>query len=208
MSRTIANTTIDERRVTAITDKIPSNPDRVLDVGCVRHNRARRAYGNLHAQLHVDYPDSDIVGIDIDSPETKRMQSPGYDIREVDAEEMYLEGEFDAIVCGEVLEHLARPGAFLRRAAKHLSKDGRIIVSTPNPSCITYFARHAVGNWTSPDHTCWIDPKQLETLVGRSADWLSVSEYEYLKPEGTVSNVLYEMGREQIGAGTYVAVIA
>lgn len=208
MSYTIATTAFDRRRIDAITDRIPADAGRVLDVGCVRHDRSRRAYGNLHAQLHVDFPDAEIVGIDIEGPETRRMQSPGYDVREVDAEQMRLEGEFDAIVAGEVLEHMAQPGAFVRRAADHLADGGRLIVSTPNPAALTYFAQHVAGNWTSDAHTCWIDPQQLGTIVARSAPSLSVRSTEYLQPPGPVSKALYRLGRPHIGAGTYVAVVA
>lgn len=204
---TIATTAFDERRIEAICDRIPDTADRILDVGCVRHDRSRRAYGNLHAHLYSAFPDAEVVGLDMPGEETQRMQSPGYDIREGDACEMYLDGRFGVIVAGEVIEHMHSPGAFFARANEHLTQDGRIIVSTPNPSALTYFARHAAGNWTSEDHTCWIDPQQLNTLVVRSTDNRAVVAHEYIRPPGPVSRVLYRIGREQIGAGTYVAVV-
>lgn len=207
MTQTIATTAFDKRRLTEITKYIPDDVRRILDVGCVRHSRSRRAYGNLHAQLYVDYPDAEIVGIDMPSEETKRMQSPGYDIRAIDAQEMYLEGEFDAIIAGEVIEHLPSPGTFFKRASDHLSENGRIVVSTPNPGGVTYFAQAAVDNWTSEDHTCWIDAQQLGTILERSGSGLSIQNIEYVEPPGVVSSALYSLGRERIGAGTYVAVI-
>lgn len=204
---TIANTEFDKRRIEAITDRVPSDADRILDVGCVRHDRSRRAYGNLHAHLYGAFPDAEVVGLDMPGEETQRMQSPGYDIREGDACQMYLDGRFDAIVAGEVIEHMHSPGRFFARAEEHLRDGGCVVVSTPNPTALPYVARHAVGNWTSDDHTCWIDPNQLGTLVERSTENLAVDEYEYLRPPGPVSKLLYRIGREQIGAGTYVAVV-
>jgi len=203
----IATTDFDRRRINAVVDEIPVYANRILDVGCVRHDRSRRAYGNLHAQLHVEYPAAEIVGIDIDSPETHRMQSPGYDIRCVDCQEMYLDGSFDAIVAGEVIEHLPNPGQFLKRAEEHLRPSGRIIVSTPNPAAISYLTTAAAGNWTSDDHTCWMDAQQLQTLVDRSTDDCTVASVDYLEPAGKVSKLVYKYGRERLGAGTYVAVI-
>lgn len=44
------------------------------------------------------------------------------------------EGEFDAIIAGELLEHLERPIDFLRACRQALSTSGRLILSTPNPN--------------------------------------------------------------------------
>jgi len=43
-----------------------------------------------------------------------------------------LEGPFDAIVYGDVLEHLADPLAALAAVNQHLSPGGRVVVSVPN----------------------------------------------------------------------------
>lgn len=43
-----------------------------------------------------------------------------------------LDGPFDAIVCGDILEHLSDPGRILAALTHHLAADGRIIISVPN----------------------------------------------------------------------------
>lgn len=43
-----------------------------------------------------------------------------------------LEGEFDAIVCGDVLEHLAAPVPALRALLAVLVPDGEVVLSVPN----------------------------------------------------------------------------
>jgi 2-polyprenyl-3-methyl-5-hydroxy-6-metoxy-1,4-benzoquinol methylase len=43
-----------------------------------------------------------------------------------------LDGDFDAIVCGDVLEHLADPAAVLRALVGALAGDGEVTVSVPN----------------------------------------------------------------------------
>lgn len=43
-----------------------------------------------------------------------------------------LTGSFDAMVYGDVLEHLASPELVLRDLNRHLKKDGMVIVSVPN----------------------------------------------------------------------------
>lgn len=40
---------------------------------------------------------------------------------------------FDTIICGELIEHLENPYAFLRDVRTLLSPGGRLIVTTPNP---------------------------------------------------------------------------
>jgi len=43
-----------------------------------------------------------------------------------------LQGQFDLITCMEVIEHVADPAAFVRALAKRLSRNGLLIMSTPN----------------------------------------------------------------------------
>jgi SAM-dependent methyltransferase len=40
---------------------------------------------------------------------------------------------FDTIICGELIEHLENPYQLLRDLKQLLAKDGRLLVSTPNP---------------------------------------------------------------------------
>ena len=41
-------------------------------------------------------------------------------------------GEFDAVVCIDGIEHIENPFAFIRECNRVLNRDGKIIVSTPN----------------------------------------------------------------------------
>jgi 2-polyprenyl-3-methyl-5-hydroxy-6-metoxy-1,4-benzoquinol methylase len=43
-----------------------------------------------------------------------------------------LGGEFDTVVCGDVLEHLVDPWSTLREISKVLAPGGRVIISLPN----------------------------------------------------------------------------
>jgi 2-polyprenyl-3-methyl-5-hydroxy-6-metoxy-1,4-benzoquinol methylase len=43
-----------------------------------------------------------------------------------------LDGTFDVIVCGDILEHLKEPSALLAGLNRCLAPDGRVIVSAPN----------------------------------------------------------------------------
>jgi SAM-dependent methyltransferase len=48
----------------------------------------------------------------------------------------FLPASFDVVVCLEVVEHLRNPNGFLERVGEVLTKDGVLIVSTPNRTII------------------------------------------------------------------------
>jgi 2-polyprenyl-3-methyl-5-hydroxy-6-metoxy-1,4-benzoquinol methylase len=72
----------------------------------------------------------------------------------------------DVIVCGEVLEHLASPGAFLKSLRAMYACP--LIVSVPN--AMSEVARmHMLAGWENVnfDHTCWFSWKTLSGLLGK-----------------------------------------
>ncbi len=46
--------------------------------------------------------------------------------------------QFDTIIAGEVIEHLASPISFITWCAQHLKKGGRLILTTPNATGLQY----------------------------------------------------------------------
>ncbi|HEY3020503.1 MAG TPA: methionine biosynthesis protein MetW [Solirubrobacteraceae bacterium] len=93
---------------------------RVLDVGC--------AAGHLAVAL-VEERGCSVVGLEIDPGAAATARARGFEVRERDAERDGLDAAgFDAVVFGDVLEHLREPAAVLRQAhAAPLA-----IVSLPN----------------------------------------------------------------------------
>ena len=51
--------------------------------------------------------------------------------------------KFDTIVAGEFIEHLENHSDFFRKCNTLLKKNGRLIISTPNP----YYYKTIIGNW-------------------------------------------------------------
>lgn len=172
----------DHKRIESLLARVPNDATRILDVGCVRHDADRRDRGNLHARLVKEYPQAEVVGIDLPGEETRRMQAEGYNVYQKNAETFEFDRLFDVIVAGELIEHLPNPGNFLSQAEKHLSHDGVILLSTPNPNHIRWDIYALAGKWTSAEHTCWISPYQLETLVERATKDLTVIETEWIPP--------------------------
>jgi 2-polyprenyl-3-methyl-5-hydroxy-6-metoxy-1,4-benzoquinol methylase len=142
--------------------------DKVLHAGCVNHETGDVTRDNwLHGRLQEKCPD--ILGIDIEEQEIKKMRQMGFKVRVADCEYLALGEKFDVIVAGELLEHLANPGRFLERAKEHLLFGGKLILSTPNVFC--YW--HAIsvllrGRPTiHPEHMAWYDEVTLRHLLER-----------------------------------------
>ncbi|WP_422931709.1 class I SAM-dependent methyltransferase [Singulisphaera sp. PoT] len=59
-----------------------------------------------------------------------------------------LQGPFDCVVCGDVLEHLRDPAGMLGRARGWLSPDGVLVASLPNARHHSVVNALLGGNWT------------------------------------------------------------
>ena len=57
-------------------------------------------------------------------------------------------GQFDAIVCGDILEHLRDPDRLLRQAKDWLKPDGTLVASIPNVRHHSVVRSVLEGNWT------------------------------------------------------------
>jgi O-antigen biosynthesis protein len=101
------------------------HPKRVLDVGCSTGFLAKRLRDR----------GATVVGLELDeraAAEARRYCEAVY-VGDVETMELPLEpGSFDAIVCGDFIEHLRDPQAFLVRIRPFLALEGTLVLSTPN----------------------------------------------------------------------------
>ncbi|MBF0135551.1 MAG: class I SAM-dependent methyltransferase [Magnetococcales bacterium] len=121
---------------------VPASAQNVLDVGC--------GAGLLGKELK-DRGISRVVGVEI-NPEAAQFARKYLDVVHAgDVTSMPLDfslGEFDAIVCADVLEHLVDPWALVLRLKPFLAPRGVLITSIPN---VRYFGMlHGLveGHWT------------------------------------------------------------
>ena len=100
----------------------------VLDIGI--------GYGSVLQIMEHDYGVSQLFGMD-PFPKSLELarQNTGADLRmgDIDDSEWPFEsGEFDAIACFDVIEHLVVPATFFVRARRYLRDGGLLLATTPN----------------------------------------------------------------------------
>lgn len=104
---------------------LADGPRDVLDVGC--------SSGYLAAPLAA--AGARVVGIELDPDAAEAARAYCSEVLVGDVEDMELPFEpasFDAVVCGDLVEHLRDPGAALARLRPLLRPGGRLVLSTPN----------------------------------------------------------------------------
>jgi 2-polyprenyl-3-methyl-5-hydroxy-6-metoxy-1,4-benzoquinol methylase len=117
----------DENNSHAVMLRMVGFNKRVLEAGC--------ASGHVSEQLHAQ--GCRIVGVEID-PDVVEPALPWLErviIGDFEGDSVWpqLEGEFfDAVLFGDVLEHLKDPLATLRESVAHLAPAGVVVISIPN----------------------------------------------------------------------------
>lgn len=184
---------------------------RVLDIGVAEHSvdyieRDTWKHGKINASAKY------CLGIDILEPLVDELKTRGFNVKCVDAtSEIDLNERFEVIYIGDVIEHVNNPVDLLSFAARHLTADGKILVSTPNPFSRKFFRRFKKANGAmliNLDHVFWITPTQALEIARRAG--VKLSAYHLIKkispmrrklkkitwkfepPEYTFPNYLYE----------------
>lgn len=127
---------------------------RLLDVGC------GSGYVCHYAMEHGAKA---AVGIDIVKP--KGLLDPSswrfmnYDLNAADWPTEFKGETFDLILAFDILEHLDSPYAFLQNLRSLMSKDGRLVLTTPNLMSWERYAR--------PDNWSGVRDEQHKTLFTR-----------------------------------------
>jgi 2-polyprenyl-3-methyl-5-hydroxy-6-metoxy-1,4-benzoquinol methylase len=142
----------------------------VLDIGVVSHSAL---YFDDPGWRHgrVREAAAQCVGIDILEPLVQELNQRGYDVRVVDATSDADLGErFEIVFIGDTVEHVDNPVALLRFAGRHLTPNGRILVTTPNAFSRKFmrrFRKHGTPI-VNLDHCGWFTPT-IALELGRRA---------------------------------------
>ena len=117
---------------------------RVLDVGCSSGYLARPLVDRGCV----------VVGIERDAAAAEMARAVCEDVLVADVETMELpfeDGSFDVVLCGDLVEHLREPEAFLARVRRVLAPGGRVVLSTPNVANWAMRLSLLVGRWQYKD---------------------------------------------------------
>lgn len=135
---------------------------KILDVGLYFPNHYLRLYCAKKAE---------IIGLDIVETDLPH----GYDnVVKADIGEMdkvFEEGTFDAILLGELIEHIEEPYKALKKCHKVLQKGGKLILTTPNPLSFPRIIFEFIGSkkyFYHKDHKYEFLPRWLIKMIETS----------------------------------------
>lgn len=149
-------------------NQLITNKD-VLDCGCVGAEiQSLSEYERSSHAIHQKYAGY-ILGVDVWREEIEKRKSMGINVQYANVETMELNRTFDAIIAGDLIEHLANPGLFLEKANKHLKMGGLLYICTPNPCSLNNLSRATLGARINvhPEHCSWYDFNTLKHLLSR-----------------------------------------
>lgn len=120
-----------------IADRLPA-AGRVLDVGFAGEKSSA-----VHEHLRARSPHVTLVGVDLNIARLQTLRLPmtlGGDVAALP----FADATFDAVIAGELLEHLESPETVLPEFARVMKSGGRLLITTPNPYELQRWVRHWV----------------------------------------------------------------
>ena len=143
---------------------------KVLHIGCYEHNNNYMNSDSWkHKQIHK--VSRKCIGVDINKKGIQFMNKLGFAAIYADAtSNKFLGSKFNVLIAGDVIEHVQNIKGFMKFLRRHLSTNGRIYISSPNP----FFFSHVLSAWTSRpmvanfEHTTWISESTMLEICRRS----------------------------------------
>jgi 2-polyprenyl-3-methyl-5-hydroxy-6-metoxy-1,4-benzoquinol methylase len=147
------------------------NGKKILDIGVVEHDISH--YNDKQNWKHgqIKAVAAECLGIDIVQPMVDQLNRDGFECLCVDATSDFDIGRrFDFVHIGDVIEHVSDAVKLLEFAARHISSDGKIVVTTPNPYYFEYLWRvlmegKLVANY---EHVSWVGESMALELASRA----------------------------------------
>ena len=125
---------------------------KILDVGY--------SVGGIHENFRERFGTENIYGVDIETAK----DSAHY--KRASAEKIpFPANTFDSVFAGELIEHVEKPGLFVKEAARVLKNGGVFILTTPNKKS---FVNRVFHSYETPIHISLFDYHGLRKLLESS----------------------------------------
>jgi SAM-dependent methyltransferase len=168
--------------------RLCGSPKTVLDVGGSSGYLGRELARRGAEVVVIDY-DADAVaaarrdGVDAHVVDITRQDPPGKP------------GDYDCVLCGDVLEHLADPAAALRRLRPFVAPSGRLVASVPNGANWSLRLSLMAGRWNYSDRGL-LDRTHLRNFTRRSfLDTIRAGGFEVVETDVTCPIPVLRGGR-------------
>jgi len=184
---------------------------RVLDVGC--------SSGYLARPLVA--AGCTVVGLEVDPKAAEAAREACEDVFVGDVETIELPfepGSFDVVLCGDLIEHLREPEAFLARVRPLLRPDGRLVLTTPNVANWSMRLGLLAGRWRYTErgildhtHTHLFTRKTLAETLERSGYRIETLDFTVPLPvlrNATTERAAHAVGRLRPSLFAYQFVVA
>jgi 2-polyprenyl-3-methyl-5-hydroxy-6-metoxy-1,4-benzoquinol methylase len=139
----------------------PSPTLKVLDVGCA-DGRALNWYKSVEKYKVETY------GVDFDRIAVEKARASGHTVFLGRFEDAEIENDtFDLVVATHVIEHVADPKGFARRAFEVLKPGGVFLCETPNAGSFDarVFSKQHWGGYHFPRHWVFYNPKSIAAMA-------------------------------------------
>jgi 2-polyprenyl-3-methyl-5-hydroxy-6-metoxy-1,4-benzoquinol methylase len=151
----------------------------VLHIGCCEHAEKYMVVDGWKHRAMADTART-LLGVDINESAVQAMRQLGYEVILADAtSDVDVGKRFDRVIIGDVIEHVGNLDGLLRFADRHMTSDGELIISTPNP----FFVRHVARAWFSRpmianfEHVSWVTESNIIELARRARMSLKAIHY-------------------------------
>jgi SAM-dependent methyltransferase len=139
----------------------------VLDAGC------GTGYGS---QILSKAGARRVVGVDVEKDTLRNPSAENLEFAVADIHELpYDDGEFDVVVCFEVIEHVDGRNAVIAEFARVLTDDGVLIVSSPNRNAYLPGNPHHVYEYLPEELHAEVSSHFSQTARYRQDAWLASS---------------------------------
>lgn len=163
----ITSKAYEERRLKLLSQEVRGTS--VLDLGYAQ-------YPNPYLKNYT------VTGLDLNTPDVRSDYHEEIVGNVMEINEILGDRKFDTILCAELIEHLENPYELLRKLHSHLTENGRLILTTPNPiSFPVVFAEvfRLKKFFYTRDHLYYFLPRWVQRMIEQTGYSL-----EAMKPIG------------------------